>query len=266
MPTANCTRNCWIAGAGLGFLVWIITAGIGPLRWFEGLFLGLIAAVLMGRFLIWLLCDGTPAETEEERRPLSSPAAEGAQHSDGGATAVGLMGSGAAKPSRETSEAGDAQPQASGAARSMSGQNDANGGAPGDKPADRKSIVAGAPAKTEKAPADAEPARANKAQADAKPTSAKKPAKSASKDHGKADDLKEIKGVGPKLEELLREHGVTRFSQIAEWGEDEMDHFAELIGRMGSRIRSDDWVGQARTLAQGGETEFSKRVEKGDVY
>ncbi|SIS62032.1 Predicted 5' DNA nuclease, flap endonuclease-1-like, helix-3-turn-helix (H3TH) domain [Paracoccus saliphilus] len=246
MPTANCTRNCWIAGAGLGFLVWIITAGIGPLRWFEGLFLGLIAAVLMGRFLIWLLCDGMPAETEEERRPLSSPAAEGAQHSDGGATAVGLMGSGAA--------------------RSMSGQNDIYGGASGDKPVDRKSIVAGAPAKTEKAQPDAKPVKTNKAQADAKPASAKKPAKAAPKDHGKVDDLKEIKGVGPKLEGLLREHGVTRFSQIAEWGEDEMDHFAELIGRMGSRIRSDDWVGQARTLAQGGETEFSKRVGKGDVY
>ncbi|WP_272848021.1 hypothetical protein [Paracoccus saliphilus] len=187
-----------------------------------------------------------PAETEEERRPLSSPAAEGAQHSDGGATAVGLMGSGAA--------------------RSMSGQNDIYGGASGDKPVDRKSIVAGAPAKTEKAQPDAKPVKTNKAQADAKPASAKKPAKAAPKDHGKVDDLKEIKGVGPKLEGLLREHGVTRFSQIAEWGEDEMDHFAELIGRMGSRIRSDDWVGQARTLAQGGETEFSKRVGKGDVY
>ncbi|MDX5369017.1 MAG: NADH-quinone oxidoreductase subunit E, partial [Alphaproteobacteria bacterium] len=31
------------------------------------------------------------------------------------------------------------------------------------------------------------------------------------------------------------------------------------------RIERDDWIGQAKVLAEGGETEFSKRVEKGDV-
>lgn len=42
---------------------------------------------------------------------------------------------------------------------------------------------------------------------------------------------------------------MTRFAQIAAWDDAEIDRFAELIGRMGSRIRSDDWVGQARDLA-----------------
>lgn len=81
-----------------------------------------------------------------------------------------------------------------------------------------------------------------------------------------ADDLKKIKGVGPKLEELLQANGIRRFAQIAAWDEAEMDRFAELIGRMGGRIRSDDWVGQARLLAAGGDTEFSKRVDEGNVY
>lgn len=80
------------------------------------------------------------------------------------------------------------------------------------------------------------------------------------------DDLKLIKGIGPKLEELLHENGVTRFSEIAAWDDAQVDHFAELLGRMGGRIRSDDWVAQAQTLASGGETEFSARVEKGEVY
>ncbi|MDB6176119.1 hypothetical protein PAF17_01190 [Paracoccus sp. Z330] len=79
------------------------------------------------------------------------------------------------------------------------------------------------------------------------------------------DDLKEIKGIGPKLEEMLNDHGITSFAQIATWDDERIDHFAELIGRMGSRIRSDDWVSQARTLAAGGTTEFSKRVEEGEV-
>ncbi|MDO5530282.1 MAG: hypothetical protein Q4F71_12840 [Paracoccus sp. (in: a-proteobacteria)] len=80
------------------------------------------------------------------------------------------------------------------------------------------------------------------------------------------DDLKQIKGVGPVLEKLLHENGVTRFAQVAAWGDATIDSFAEKIGRNGGRIRSDDWVGQAKTLAEGGETEFSRRALQGDVY
>ena len=32
------------------------------------------------------------------------------------------------------------------------------------------------------------------------------------------------------------------------------------------RATRDDWVGQATILAAGGETEFSQRVDKGEVY
>jgi len=32
------------------------------------------------------------------------------------------------------------------------------------------------------------------------------------------------------------------------------------------RVSRDDWVGQAKILAAGGDTAFSKRVEDGDVY
>lgn len=99
---------------------------------------------------------------------------------------------------------------------------------------------------------------------DLKAKSASAPAKPV--DKAEPDDLKLIKGVGPKLEELLLENGVTQFSQIAAWDDAQVDHFAEVLGRMGGRIRSDDWVAQAQTLASGGETEFSARVEKGEVY
>ena len=64
-----------------------------------------------------------------------------------------------------------------------------------------------------------------------------------------ADDLKEIKGVGPKLEEVLHQHGVTTFAQIAAWSDAEVDHFAELLGRLGGRIRSEEWVEQAKALS-----------------
>lgn len=81
-----------------------------------------------------------------------------------------------------------------------------------------------------------------------------------------SDDLKEIKGVGPQLERLLHDNGVNSFAQIAGWADADIDRFAGLIGRMGGRIRSDDWVQQAKILAAGGDTAFSRRVDKGEVY
>ena len=228
MPNATCTRNCWITAAGLGLLVWIFTAGFGPLRWFEGLFLGVVALAVFGIFLVWLLCRGVPAmdgadwhpethsttpEQDQELRPrgVASLATEG------------FLGSAQGDQAHPVAPSGDAQPPSEPGERSGVERNDIYGAAT---------------------------------------------PKVATNDGGNEtpDDLKEIKGVGPKLEEMLHEHGVTRFDQIAAWNDAEIDHYAELIGRMGGRIRSDDWVGQARTLAAGGETEFSKRVEEGGVY
>lgn len=120
------------------------------------------------------------------------------------------------------------------------------------------------------ADAVADAATPTKGKAKKAKASAEKPVKvekqKAKKVKAKPDDLKEIKGVGPQLEALLNQHGVTRFAQIAGWNDTEIDHYAGLIGRMGGRIRSDDWVAQANLLAAGGDTEFSRRVDKGEVY
>ena len=83
---------------------------------------------------------------------------------------------------------------------------------------------------------------------------------------GKADDLKQIKGVGPKMETLCNSLGFWHFDQIASWTADEVAWVdANLTGFKG-RVSRDEWVEQAKILAGGGETEFSKRVEDGDVY
>ncbi|MBS8226534.1 NADH-quinone oxidoreductase subunit E [Vannielia litorea] len=93
-----------------------------------------------------------------------------------------------------------------------------------------------------------------------------KPGTLASPRGGKADNLKAIKGVGPKLEELLHSMGFYHFDQIARWTEAEVDWVDDNLEGFRGRVRRDDWVGQAKTLASGGETEFSGRVKKGDVY
>lgn len=79
------------------------------------------------------------------------------------------------------------------------------------------------------------------------------------------DNLKEIKGVGPGLENTLNDLGIYKFSQIAAWGASEIA-WVDARLKFKGRIERDSWVDQAKTLASGGDTEFSKRVDDGDVY
>lgn len=79
------------------------------------------------------------------------------------------------------------------------------------------------------------------------------------------DDLRRIKGVGPKLSDWLVQNGVTRFDQIAAWDQAAIHDYAQKLGRLAGRIEADDWVGQARILAAGGETDHSRRVERGEA-
>ncbi|QFT92688.1 NADH dehydrogenase subunit E [Roseovarius sp. THAF9] len=83
---------------------------------------------------------------------------------------------------------------------------------------------------------------------------------------GSADNLKEIKGVGPKLEGVLHKMGFYHFDQIASWTDEEVAWVDQNLEGFKGRVSRDNWIEQAKTLAAGGETEFSKRVDKGDVY
>lgn len=83
---------------------------------------------------------------------------------------------------------------------------------------------------------------------------------------GGADNLKEIKGVGPKLEQLLHTLGFFHFDQIAAWTADEVSWVDQNLKGFKGRVSRDHWVDQAKVLAVGGETEFSKKVSKGGVY
>jgi predicted flap endonuclease-1-like 5' DNA nuclease len=62
------------------------------------------------------------------------------------------------------------------------------------------------------------------------------------------DDLKMIKGVGPAIEKTLNEMGISRFSQIAEMSEYDIDRIAHRLKGFRSRIYREDWIGQARDL------------------
>ncbi|WP_300531972.1 NADH-quinone oxidoreductase subunit E [uncultured Mameliella sp.] len=66
---------------------------------------------------------------------------------------------------------------------------------------------------------------------------------------GKPDDLKEIKGVGPKLEQLLHSLGFYHFDQVAAWTDKELAWVDENLEGFKGRATRDEWVAQAKELA-----------------
>jgi predicted flap endonuclease-1-like 5' DNA nuclease len=68
---------------------------------------------------------------------------------------------------------------------------------------------------------------------------------------GKPDDLKLIKGVGPKLEALCNKLGFYHFDQIASWTEKEIAWVDDNLEGFKGRVTREDWVQQARDLMNG---------------
>ena len=66
--------------------------------------------------------------------------------------------------------------------------------------------------------------------------------------HGQADDLKKLKGVGPKLQTLFNALGVFHFDQITVWRPDDIAWRDENLNGSKGRVSSDDWMAQAKAL------------------
>ncbi|WP_242128347.1 hypothetical protein [Sphingobium sp. Sx8-8] len=77
-----------------------------------------------------------------------------------------------------------------------------------------------------------------------------------------ADDLLKLKGVGPKLNMLLIELGVTRYAQIAGWSETDIAAIDARLGNFKGRPVRDQWVDQARYLAAGDIAGFEAKYGK----
>jgi NADH-quinone oxidoreductase subunit E len=70
-----------------------------------------------------------------------------------------------------------------------------------------------------------------------------------------ADDLKRIKGVGPKLEKILNSLGFFHFDQVASWSETEMAWVDQNLEGFKGRATRDNWVAQAKELMSSQETD-----------
>lgn len=79
---------------------------------------------------------------------------------------------------------------------------------------------------------------------------------------GAPDDLKLIKGIGPKFEGDLNGKGIYYFRQIAAWKKKDVELVENIIDSIPGRIERDEWVPQAKGLAKGGSPRAMKSKKK----
>ncbi len=79
-----------------------------------------------------------------------------------------------------------------------------------------------------------------------------------------SSDLKRIRGIGVLIEKKLNSMGVASYEQIANWTAQDIDRVSQQLDFKG-RIERENWVEQARILASGGATEFSRRFDGGEL-
>ncbi|MGP1281875.1 MAG: hypothetical protein ACTS1X_02765, partial [Parasphingopyxis sp.] len=79
---------------------------------------------------------------------------------------------------------------------------------------------------------------------------------------GEPDKLTLIKGVGPKLADMLHALGVYHFTQIADWTAEQIAEVDSHLGSFKGRIERDRWVDQARLLAARNVAAFEREFGK----
>ena len=230
---STCQITCWSLSALAGVL--LLWATIGPLGVVGGLILAVVVGMVMALLFTRLVCTGQSADD-----PGIQPG--DLKHVLKNVTGVTFY---KAPLDEDDLPPGTSQPDATGTSVPTGGMDRSTAGGQASAP-----DQAGSQDEANDTPRSDVGTR---------------PEKLAQPRGGQADDLKQIKGVGPKLESLCHDMGVYHFDQIAGWTAAEVAWVDENLVGFAGRVSRDDWVAQAKILAAGGETEFSRRTSEDDM-
>ncbi len=75
------------------------------------------------------------------------------------------------------------------------------------------------------------------------------------------DNLQRIGGVTAEIEEKLHALGVSRYSEIAQWSPAAVERIDKELGTAGL-ISRENWIEQAQILSRGGDTRFSRELDR----
>jgi predicted flap endonuclease-1-like 5' DNA nuclease len=271
----RCTFGCWAMGGIAGTLAVVLLVMLGAFSWPGAIFSGGLIGVIVALVLTLVLCTSLPTPAEAKARldaihGRTTAAASAAAHGSNGAAPVGSAGAeSAAKAAADQAAKAAAADQAAKAAAADQAAKAAAADQAAKAAAAEQAAKAAAADQAAKAAA-AESAAMAAAAAPAAPADVpdggSKPVLLTAPRAGGPDNLKEIKGVGPKMEGMLHAMGVFHFDQVASWTPAEVAWVDDNLQGFKGRVLRDNWVEQAKILAAGGETEFSKKVEQGGVY
>lgn len=246
----TCTFVCWVIAAIVGLIAFYVLKGALP--GFIALVIGAIIAVVLGLWMIKKFCISAVRPAESAPKPTPAPEAPAA------APAAETVAEAAPEPAPEPKAVATEDAAAEDAAKAEDSAPAVKSGTqlPGQEElaARKGEWKYEAPAKEasaedapEEAPADAPVAATSDENAAEDAGEAEPEVLTAARD-GAADDLKKIKGVGPKLEQTLNELGFFHYDQIAKWTEAEIAWVDNRLKFKG-RIQRDDWIAQAKDLA-----------------
>lgn len=269
-----CRIGCWGFAAGIGVTIAIWLQGSGGWGLFSAFLVGTVIGIILALVFPRIFCKRADAsQAAAEAAASATSRAAGSTVTATTATRARAMTDddvGSIEPAApvahpaEPMKATATNRPAKAATKPVAKPTAKAAAKPAAKPAAKT-----APAKPASKPAASKAANAKPAPKQAasgntgtpkKPRALKEPRKAG------ADNLKEIKGIGPALEKMLNGMGFYHFDQVAKWTADEVAWVDDNLEGFKGRVSRDEWVKQARTLAAGGETAFSKRVNKGQVY
>lgn len=295
---AECVITCWAIAALVGLVAMVMLYAFADFSVIQAIFTGGLAGTILGGVLSLTICrpqtaadDLASADKPAKRyaaKAAERMAASGAVQAPAAAGATGAVAEAAGVAAGSAGVAAGSAGVAAGSAGSSAGvsasatrpASSVGGPVAGTVPAGAQDTTAPSgnmaavnttPSTALSMPVETAPVAkpAPKAKVPAK-TAAPKAAKSAddkpavllgaARPEGK-DDLKRISGVGPKLEQTLNDLGIYHFDQVAKFKKKDIAWVDERL-RFKGRIERDDWMSQAKILAKGGETDFSKRSKK----
>ena len=235
----SCSEWCWRIAIVVGVVVTAMLL-LGSVELVEAALFGLPILVFTGTVLTWLLCD--VGQVPDELAPVTAMA----------------RGSSAETVTRPAPPS--AAPFVSAPAPTPKAKEPPKAASTPPETVSEESVTdAGAVEEV----ATSEPETASE---DAAEDPGTQPETLSAPRDGGPDNLKEIKGVGPKLEALLHSMGFYHFDQVANWTPQEVAWVDQNLQGFKGRVSRDGWVEQAKILAAGGQTEFSRKVEDGGVY
>jgi len=258
----NC-RTITIGGAALGgVLLWILLA-LGERGWFSSLLIAALLAAAGALLALALVCRDDEPETDIASSPAPAvdrkdavPAPETTQRDSGDPESAPAKGAAEAETGGRHTESATPKNGEAGRVNDSAvlvGADDAAASDEGDlgEEVSRTEDLDRAAAEADDGAGEGEKGDASELpMPDGVAADMREKPELLDAPRGQADDLKQLRGVGPRLEEQLNRLGVWHLRQIASWSEGEAAWVDDHLEGFKGRILRDDWIGQARELTK----------------